>query len=54
MPTRGRSRALSELRGCPPEDIADHDLLIEGFPPLGRRFKYQGRERHERIQVVRL
>ena len=35
MPTRGRSRALSEFRGCPPEGITDHDHVTEGFPPLG-------------------
>ena len=45
---------LSELWGCPPEGIADHDHVTEGFPPLGRRFKYKGRERYERSHMVRL
>ena len=54
MPTRGHGRALLERRGCPPEGVADHDHVTEGFPPLGGRFKYQGRESHERIQMTRL
>ena len=43
------------MRGCRPEGIANH--VTEGFPPIGDKYKYQGRERHEEIgetEIVRV